>query len=203
MMSLDDEWLQYLVKNNVEMSYPEPNIEAYNETVVNEISASRLPTKPIVSHEYELLISTKTEKLFLNCPIDINRIFWEIPIVEYWKPEIGIIKKQMKIVSKTLEEFESYKKKLQTIRFYEEIILKQINNPAARTIKFKDERKITVGLSKKDITTFRAKKKNAFYNCFALILRIIFAGSFREIHIKVFNTGKMEIPGIVDDEIVV
>ena len=86
-------------------------------------------------------------------------------------------------------------------RFYEEIILKQINNPTARTIKFKDERKITVGLSKKDIMTYRAKKKNAFYNCFALILRLKFLETFREIHIKVFNTGKMEIPGIIDDEI--
>ena len=44
----------------------------------------------------------------------------------------------------------------------------------------------------------RCKKKNAFYNCFALILRFKFENIFKEIHVKVFNTGKMEIPGIVD-----
>jgi hypothetical protein len=49
--------------------------------------------------------------------------------------------------------------------------------------------------------TYRGKKKNAFYNCFALILRFKFEGVFKEIHIKVFNTGKMEIPGIVNNEV--
>ena len=131
----------------------------------------------------------------------IYNIFWNIPVVEYWKPVVGVIKKQMKIVSKTEEEYELYKKKLSTVRYYEEIILKEINNPAARSIKFKDERKITIGLSKKDITTCRAKKKNAFYNCFALVVRVMFEGIFREIHVKVFNTGKMEIPGIVNQGI--
>ena len=47
----------------------------------------------------ELYISTTTKVLYLNRPIDINRIFWEIPVVDYWKPECGVIKKQMKIVS--------------------------------------------------------------------------------------------------------
>ena len=112
----------------------------------------------------------------------IYNIFWNIPVVEYWKPVVGVIKKQMKIVSKTEEEYELYKKKLSTVRYYEEIILKEINNPAARSIKFKDERKITIGLSKKDIMTYRAKKKNAFYNCFALVVRVMFEGIFREIH---------------------
>lgn len=107
----------------------------------------------------------------------------------------------MKIVSKNEEEYELYKKKLLTVRYYEEIILKQINNPAARSIKFKDERKITIGLSKKDIMTYRAKKKNAFYNCFALVVRVKFEEIFREIHVRVFNTGKMEIPGIVSQGI--
>lgn len=202
MQSLDQEWFEYLRKNDIEMSYPVSKVEI-PEIISNSpdnIVDDHIPEQ-IVSHEYELSISTKTEKLFLNYPIDINEIFWKIPVVEYWKPEVGVIKKQMKVVSKTIDEYNDYKAKLQSIRFYEEIILKQINNPTARTIKFKDERKITVGLSKKDIMTYRAKKKNAFYNCFALILRLKFLETFREIHIKVFNTGKMEIPGIIDDEI--
>lgn len=197
MLTIDEEWFQYLKKNNIEMSYPVPKIAIPEQ--ISDIPV--VSPEQIVSHDYELSISTKTEKLFLNCPIDINDIFWKIPVVEYWKPVVGVIKKQMKVISKTIDEYNDYREKLKSIRFYEEIILKEINNPSARSIKFKDERKITIGLSKKDIMTYRAKKKNAFYNCFALILRLKFQETFREIHIKVFNTGKMEIPGIVDDEI--
>jgi hypothetical protein len=110
-----------------------------------------------------------------------------------------VVKKQMKIVSKTPEEYEDYKAKLVGIPYYVENILKQIHNPEARRIKFKDERKITIGVSRKDIVSYRGKVKNAFYNCFALIVRFQCDDEpFKEAHIKVFNTGKMEIPGIVN-----
>jgi hypothetical protein len=65
-------------------------------------------------------------------------------------------------------------------------------------LKFKDERKITVGISRKDIMNSRGKVKNAFYNCFAIIFRFMYEGQFREIHVKIFNTGKLEIPGILN-----
>ena len=54
-----------------------------------------------------------------------------------------------------------------------EKVIKEINNPNARRIKFKDERKITVGVSKKDIMNCRGKAKDAFYNCFAMIVRFL------------------------------
>jgi hypothetical protein len=136
--------------------------------------------------------------LFLNKPIDIHTIFWKIPIVEYWNPTNGVIKKQIKIVAKSKDELEIYKEKLASLNYYQEHIIKQIDNPTSRSIKFKDERKITVGMSKKDITIQRTRVKNAFYNCMAIILRFRFNGVFKEIHVKIFNTGKMEIPGIVD-----
>ena len=64
----------------------------------------------------------------MNQEIDIQRIFWNIPIIEYWKAEEGVVKKQMKIVSKTEEEYEEYKKRLEHIPYYTETIIKQINN---------------------------------------------------------------------------
>jgi hypothetical protein len=149
----------------------------------------------------ELYISTKTKVLFLNQEVDIHKVFWEIPIIEYWKPMIGVIKKQMKIVSKTEEEYEEYKKHLENVDYYSENIIKQIHNPSARRIKFKDERKITIGISKKDIMNCRGKIKNAFYNCFAMILRFRYDDAFREIHVKIFNTGKLEIPGILNSRL--
>jgi hypothetical protein len=151
----------------------------------------------------DLYISTKTKVLYLNQEIDIQRIFWEIPIVEYWKQQEGVIKKQMKIVSKSKEEYEAYQERLKLIPYYRDYVIKQIDNPTARRIKFKDERKLTVGLSKKDIMNCRSKQKNAFYNCFAMILRFHCAGEFKEIHVKVFNTGKLEIPGILNNELLV
>jgi hypothetical protein len=182
--SVDDEWMAFL--NNG--STFEPDSEKSEISELNK----EMPKCD------ELYISTKTKVLFLNQAIDIHHAFWNIPIIEYWKPISGVVKKQMKIVSKTPEEYEEYAKHLESIPYYSEHIIKQINNPTARRIKFKDERKLTVGLSKKDIMNCRGKVKNAFYNCFAIILRFRYDGLFREIHVKIFNTGKMEIPGILN-----
>jgi hypothetical protein len=128
-------------------------------------------------------------------------VFWKIPVEEYWKPVECVVKKQMKIVSKSPEEYDQFMEKLKSVPYYTENIIKQINNPTARRIKFKDERKITVGISKKDIMNCRGKVKNAFYNCFAIIIRFKYEGEFREIHVKIFNTGKLEIPGVLNAEI--
>ena len=148
----------------------------------------------------ELYISTKTKVLFLNQEIDIHNIFWKIPIIEYWLPTNGVVKKQIKIVSKTPEEYEEYKIKLENIGYFKEHIIKQVDSTKGKRIKYKDELKITVGISKKDIMNCRGKVKNAFYNCFAIIVRFKYKDMFREIHVKVFNTGKLEIPGILNPE---
>jgi hypothetical protein len=190
MVSVDEEWSQFLCNVTKPTSKQEP--PKNNSSFVPEINTPKCD---------DLYISTKTKVLFLNHGIDIHTIFWEIPVVEYWKPEEGVIKKQMKIVSKTPEEYNLIKEKLSHTYYYTENIIKQINNPTARRIKFKDERKITIGLSRKDIINSRLKVKNAFYNCFAIILRFKFQGNFREIHVKIFNTGKLEIPGILNTEI--
>jgi hypothetical protein len=189
-MSIEDEWSNFLKSNNSNIKTTIPEI-----CLDDKIKA---PEMPICD---ELYISTKTKVLFLNQQIDIHRIFWLIPIAAYNSENECVIKKQIKIVSKTKEEYEEYKKRLETIPYYVENILKQIDNPSARRIKFKDERKITIGLSKKDIMNCRGKVKNAFYNCFALIVRFLYNDSFKEIHIKVFNTGKLEIPGVLNNDI--
>jgi hypothetical protein len=77
--------------------------------------------------------------------------------------------------------------------------MSHIDNPNGR-IKFKDIRKVTIGISKKDILSYRSKKKQAFYNCFVMILRIKIDNLFREFHTKVFNTGKLELPGVQSEK---
>ena len=215
--SIDNEWINYLkefdnnnngrivslkdkerikMKNCIKVSdnpYKEPVVYESDETTPINIHNDSL--------NYILNISTKTKILYLNQQIDIHSIFWEIPIIDYWRPIEGVVKKQIKVVSKTPEEYEQYQEKLKNIRYYTENIIKQINNPSARSIKFKNEVKITVGISRKDIMNCRGKVKHAFYNCFAIIIRLKYEEVFREIHVKVFNTGKMEIPGIINSNI--
>lgn len=149
----------------------------------------------------ELYISTKTKVLFLNkSGIDLNALFWSMPVIEYWRPVEGVVNKQIKIESNTMEEYEELVKRLKTIPYYTESAIKQINNPSARRIKFKDQRKITVGVCKKDIMNCRGRVRKAFDNCFAIIMRYKSNETFREIHVKIFSTGKLEIPGILNEE---
>ena len=157
-----------------------------------------------------IYISTKTKISFLNMPIDIKNVFWKIPIMSYASQSPGIIKKQIKfscITKEELDEIELLTQKEidQRTSFVETQIIEHIDNPEGR-IKFKDNRKINIGLSKKDILNCRCKKKRAFFNCFVLIIRVEDENSpadsrtFKEMHIKVFNTGKLEIPGIQHDD---
>ena len=147
-----------------------------------------------------IYISTKTIISYINSYIDLYTLFWKLPVLYYHEQKEGIIKKQIKINSSSAEEVENIKEKLNTNNFVEEQIINHIDNPNGR-IKFKDTRKISIGICKKDILSYRSKKKGAFYNCFVLILRILHDDLFKEIHIKVFNTGKLEIPGIQNNKV--
>ena len=47
----------------------------------------------------DIYISTKTKIAFLNLKqIDLVKTFWSIPILDYWIPKEGILKKSMKII---------------------------------------------------------------------------------------------------------
>lgn len=142
-----------------------------------------------------IYISTKTKIAYLNKQIDLKEIFWQVPLIPYAKPCNGVVKKQMKFNSLTTEELQFIQDKLKSETYFEEHVITHIDNPSGR-IKFKDTRKISIGVSKKDLLSYRCKKKSAFYNCFVLILRLKIDEMYKEFHVKVFNTGKLEIPGI-------
>jgi len=193
MTNTDIEWQDFL--NNINIPFDMIEGEPIKPPKIEEPYEETMPVCE------NLFISTKTKVLYLNQDIDIHRIFWLIPIIEYWQQQEGVIKKQMKIVSTSREEFAEYQAKLVNIHYYRDYIIKQIDNPKARRITFKDDRKLTIGISKKDIINSRSKQKNAFYNCFAMILRFHCGGEYKEIHVKVFNTGKLEIPGILNNDL--
>lgn len=179
MSSLNSEWENFTItgKNNIKISPPQPK-------KIKEVKCS------------EIYISTKTKIAYLNINnIDLISTFWNIPVTDYHKPKIGVLKKSMKFNCINKEETDNLNTKINT---QENINVDIIANIITNT-KYKDVKKIDVGISKKDLTNFRKKKKGAFYNCFALIIRIK-ETIFKEVHIKIFNTGKLEIPGIQRDE---
>ena len=151
----------------------------------------------------DIYISTKTKIVYLNIKdINIYEIFWNIDILDYNIQTEGIIKKQIKLSLPNKEESIKLDEKLKKINNIKIKIINKLENNMINDVgKYKDIRKISIGLSKKELTIKRCKEKSAFYNCFVLTLRIKNNEIFKEFHIKVFNTGKLEIPGIQDDEI--
>jgi len=202
-MDIDNEWENFILSgyNHDESSDDEDNTNDIlslssqcegEELLSANLSAELDDEPPKASNIY---ISTKTKIAYLNTPIDLKELFWKIPIIPYALQKDGIIKKQMKFNSLVVEDLAFIQDKLKSESYYEEYIITHIDNPSGR-IKFKDTRKVSIGISKKDILSYRCKKKSAFYNCFVMIIRMKVDVTFKEFHVKVFNTGKLEIPGV-------
>ena len=204
MTTIDEEWANF----NIDLYNSKNESDDYENTHQNSTINYAVNTEEInegdeiinVPKATDIYISTKSKIAYLNQAIDLKTIFWQIPVIPYAIPQNGVIKKQIKFNSVDQEELNFIQNKLKSELYVDEQIITSINNPTGR-IKFKDIRKISIGISKKDIMSYRCKKKSAFYNCFVMILRIKIGLIFKEFHIKVFNTGKLEIPGIQTNEI--
>ena len=214
MLSIDDEWSQYLT-NNINNINNTNNINNINNSEINNVNTynlyincndedSHFDNEEVnninISNCSSLYISTKTKIVFLNSKIDIYNIFWKLNVIDYDDQKDGIIKKQIKISCLSHEELNEINNKLEKERYVKCYVINSIDNPNGR-VKFKNIQKISIGLSKKDILNARSKQKSAFYNCFVLTMRIYFNYKYKEIHVKVFNTGKIEIPGVQNDDL--
>ncbi len=206
-MNIDQEWENFISSeySNHDISSDEEEYSHLDQILKNNdedfVSANlSIDMNNIVPKATDIYISTKTKIAYLNEPIDLKSIFWRVPVISYSTPINGVIKKQMKFNSTSKEELEFIQNKIKDETYFEEHIITHIDNPTGR-IKFKDIRKISIGISKKDILSYRCKKKSAFYNCFVIILRMKIENTFKEFHVKVFNTGKLEIPGIQNETI--
>jgi hypothetical protein len=203
-LSTDDAWESFVCNN-------------FNSIDIVEDSCEEKANKKIkedIPKPSDIYISTKTVMCYLNQYIDLYDIFWKLKVMPYQTNNNCIIKKQIKINCFSKEEVVKLEKNIknekeQVINNSKKIIsqdiISKIDNPNARKLKFKDVRKINIGITKKDLTCLRKKKKGAFYNCFVVVLRIKDdndeSNAFKEIHIKVFNTGKLKIPGIKDNRL--
>jgi hypothetical protein len=209
---INEEWDKFISSNGdedddiLEEGFPDDDDEEEKDfsQQIEKIASANLEfdftTNPETPKASKIYISTKTKLAYLSNHIVLKDVFWKIPVLPYALPSNGVIKKQMKFNSLHPEELGYIKEKLSTLPYFEEHVITSIDNPSGR-IKFKDIRKVSIGISKKDIMSYRCKKKSAFYNCFVLIMRIKVEDSFKEFHVKIFNTGKIEVPGIQTEEI--
>lgn len=192
-MDIENEWENFLEKEN------EPD-ELYHERIEQSYDKNRNIEIPKCTPIY---ISTKTNIAYFNTDIELKKIFWDIEIIKHDEFRCGIIKKQMKFNSVSREEKESIEKMYEKVNIYKTCdIITHIDTTTSKKDTYKDVRKISIGISKKDVLSYRTKKKSAFYNCFVIILRIWDDNDdiFKEVHMKIFNTGKIEVPGIQDDD---
>lgn len=194
MDDIDNEWQEFC-----DIEFEEQH--KFNNFVKREKQTILQNDSTIISPKSnDLYISTQSFISYLNTTIELKEVFWKLPILPYWMPKEGIVKKQMKFNSQSQSELDYIIKQNKKYDYVDEYIINHIDNPNGR-IKFKDVRKVSIGINKKDIMSYRCKKKSAFYNCFVIILRLLHNDVFKEIHVKVFNTGKLEIPGIQNDVI--
>lgn len=182
-MDVDEKWEQFMNGDDISFMSDEPE-KGGRELVAPEAS--------------ELVISTKSKIIFLNRQFDLNQLFWKIETINYDEEKEGVIKKQMKFNFLNQEEVSYFESMIKYERNIKIKILNQINNPTGR-VPFKDVRKVDVGFCKNDVTKPKKESKSAFYNCFVIIFRKFYNGIFREFHVKLFNSGKVEIPGIQSD----
>jgi len=208
MLNIDEEWENFMSTNDCMDDDDDNDDDDYDQlTEILKQEAEEYLSANIntdidtdVPKCSDIYISTKTKIAYLNTPIQLAEIFWGIDIMNYYLPKNGVVKKQMKFNSTLKSEVEFIQDKIKGENCVEENIITHIDNPDGK-IKFKDIRKVSIGISKKDIMSYRSKKKSAFYNCFVIILRIKIDELFKEFHVKVFNTGKLEIPGIQHEKI--
>ena len=80
-MSVDDEWMNF--KESIDNENSDKNT---NDTII-------LSDMPKCTDIY---ISTQTKIAYLNQKIDLNKLFWILPVIDYHSPKNGIIKKVLK-----------------------------------------------------------------------------------------------------------
>lgn len=216
-MELENEWLYFISNsrdnltslslldnldnsncNITEDLYYNSNHTDYKEKEEEQEQEKEIKKKNVCDNISDIYISTKTNIIYLNTVIDIYNIFWKLKLINYDSIEEGFIKKQIKISCQNHEELQNINNLINSQENCHIYLINSIDNPNGR-VKFKHVQKLTIGVCKKDLINNRTREKSAFYNCVVAIIRIFYENKFYETHVKIFNTGKLEIPGLKND----
>lgn len=189
MADLNDEWESFL----------NPNYD--NDLNSNTLNSNSTNTMPECGNIH---ISTKTKITYLSInKLDIKDIFWKIPVIKYTDRKNGIIKKQVKYSCHCKEEYEELQERKKNVKCLNINTIKHIDDPNGYNKNFNYVCKINVGISKKDLLCYRTKIKKAFFNCCVLVYRIYYKNEYKEINMKIFNSGKISFPGMLTDELLI
>jgi len=102
---IDKEWENFITSgfedevssDDEDFNFPQISEELVSADISSDFDYSKTPKSS------EIYISTKTKIAYLNIPIELKSVFWNIPLIPYAKPCNGVIKKQMKFNSITLK----------------------------------------------------------------------------------------------------
>ena len=132
MASIDEEWSNFL--SNIDNNF---------------IKNDTIDTKHNLPPECEeLYISTKTKVLFLNQSINIQSVFWKIPIIEYWRQRVLPMDCADEIF-KIAERYKPIKRiNIETIS-YQEMLRDYIHKRSKKEGKFLLKRKVQVKIQRR------------------------------------------------------
>ena len=149
-MDIDEEWEKFMSNdsNNITLKSLNGTESEYNQLNDSNTDIDNVMICPKASDIY---ISTKSKIAYLNKPIDLTGVFWKLPVIRYTSPKNGIVKKQMKFNSSSQNEVNDIKECLNKEYYYSEQILTSVSSPSGAKESFKDVRKISIGMSQKDI----------------------------------------------------
>lgn len=192
MLSIDQQWQAFACGNSYVSKTEKVPITIQNVDIP-DASPLHLCTKTIIAY------------INFQKRINLETLFWKIPIHSYYEPKEGIIKKQIQITCKTNEHLEEVKREYDNVSMRKNSYVIMNVEKKDKLCSFKHIQKIDIGTSKVDVLSTRKKKikQKAFYNCFTMVFRVYHKEKeeYKEIHVKLFNTGKLEIPGITQDSV--
>lgn len=168
-----------------------------------------------------LNISTKSNVLKLNVSaVPYVDLFWKTPVMPYLLPREGIVRKELMVQLTTQQKADEYFRRRDAYvnRYPDQMISERMlpissargaaaGSGGLRFAPFEteekyrgvhDARSLHVGVCQKEIECKKREERKAFPNCFVFYLRWSRDGglTFEESHIKIFSTGKIDMPGI-------
>ena len=115
-MNIDQEWENFISSGNGDdIISDDDDIDQIDEILkhnAEEYISANIEMDINTPKASNIYISTKTKIAYLNTVVDLKKIFWDVPIINYSKPQNGVIKKQMKFNSFTKEELDEIQSKI-------------------------------------------------------------------------------------------
>lgn len=191
---VDNEWASFLNTKSLSTSIEKPIIN--NVNIETQDIPKTLPLK----------ISNKSYLNYLNHELDIQKLFWNLPVINFNNLTEGIISLQARIKCETSDQQKEYMENLnKTVRTNKYVAVKcaiKMNSDISYNKKYKEVNYVINGLTNNILLgNYPAK---LFSNCIILYIRIKHndTNEYHEYHIKIVNTGKFKITGITDESII-